>query len=73
MQPAEVLTWFDRFKRIHLERCGVNNLQVSDEQDEDVTTIVLRCPACGNAVRGSVADGDWWQVVQLLDPKKTGN
>jgi hypothetical protein len=48
----------------------VDTLDVSHERLDGQTAIILKCPTCGNTVRGTVADSDWSHVNQLLNPRK---
>ena len=70
MDVATILSFFDRFHANHKTSCGVIDLDVSAERDENGTTLALKCPTCQSTVKGSVRDADMWQLSQLMNPKK---
>jgi hypothetical protein len=68
MDGRDTVNRFDHFKSKHLRECQVLELEVSHARLASETAFELRCPACHEAIRGSIRDSDLAAVVQFLTP-----
>jgi hypothetical protein len=65
---CDTVNRFDDFKSEHIRECGVMELEVSHERLVSEIAFVLRCPACGESIHGSIHDSELAAVIQFLAP-----